>query len=171
MRYPKIVVTGHFNSGKTQLIKTVSEIPVVSTEVRRRSAEIGEKQTTTIVMDFGRITVDFDTIVYLFGTPGQERFDFMWEILSRNMTGFVVMVDSTNPNAIEETSKIITYFKEISYVPYIVVANKQDLAHAASPSEIRFKLGLANEDLVIPCIATQPFQASEVIRAILNEIT
>lgn len=170
MRYPKVVVTGHFNSGKTELIRTVSEIPVVTTETKRTDGRIGEKSTTTVVMDFGRVTVDLDTIVYLFGTPGQERFDFMWEILSKNMLGFVVMVDSTNQDGILETGKIITYFKEISDVPYIIVANKQDLANATHPEKIRDVLGLSNEDQVVPCVATNPFQASAVIRAILAEI-
>jgi small GTP-binding protein len=170
VRYPKVVVTGHFNSGKTELVRTVSEIPVVTTETKRTDGRIGEKSTTTVVMDFGRVTVDLDTIVYLFGTPGQERFDFMWEILSKNMLGFVVMVDSTNQDGILETGKIITYFKEISDVPYIIVANKQDLANATHPEKIRDVLGLSNEDQVVPCVATNPFQASAVIRAILAEI-
>lgn len=170
MKYPKVVVTGHFNSGKTELIRTVSEIPIVTTETKRTDLRIGEKSTTTVVMDFGRVTVDLDTIVYLFGTPGQERFDFMWEILSKNMLGFVVMVDSTNREGILDTAKIISYFKEISDVPYIIVANKQDLANAAYPEEIREVLGLSPEDQVVPCVANNPFQASAVIRAILSEI-
>jgi small GTP-binding protein len=170
VKYPKIVVTGHFNSGKTELIRTVSEIPIVTTETRRTDGRIGEKATTTVVMDFGRVTVDMDTIVYLFGTPGQERFDFMWDILSKNMLGFVVMVDSTNPNGITETEKIISYFKEISDVPYLIVANKQDLANAVPPEEMKEALGLTDEDRVVPCVATNPFQASAVIRAVLEEI-
>ena len=170
MKYPKVVVTGHFNSGKTELIRTVSEISIVTTETKRTDGRIGEKSTTTVVMDFGRVTVDLDTIVYLFGTPGQERFDFMWEILSKNMLGFVVMVDSTNRDGILDTGKIISYFKEISDVPYIIVANKQDLANAAHPEEIREVLGLSAEDQVVPCVANNPFQASAVIRAILSEI-
>jgi signal recognition particle receptor subunit beta len=94
----------------------------------------------------------------------------MWEILSKNMLGFVVMVDSTNREGILDTAKIIAYFKEISDVPYIIVANKQDLANAAYPEEIREILGLSAEDQVVPCVANNPFQASAVIRAILSEI-
>ncbi|MCP4230817.1 MAG: GTP-binding protein, partial [bacterium] len=72
MKYPKVVVTGGFNSGKTTLIRTVSEISVVSTETQMTDSKQFVKNKTTIVMDFGRITVDMDTIVYLFGTPGQD---------------------------------------------------------------------------------------------------
>ncbi len=97
MQTLKIVVTGPFSSGKTEFIQTISEIDVVSTErtITRESERI--KDRTTVAMDFGRITIDEELILYLFGTPGQKRFDFMWEILSEGMLGFIVMVDSTRP--------------------------------------------------------------------------
>ena len=88
----KMVVTGPFNSGKTQFVRSISEIDVVSTERVISSEEERVKDQTTVAMDFGRITVDDDLILYLFGTPGQRRFDFMWEILSEGMLGFIVMV-------------------------------------------------------------------------------
>ncbi len=102
MQTVKIVVTGPFNSGKTEFIQTVSEIDVVSTERRISSEAERVKETTTVAMDFGRITVDEDLVLYLFGTPGQKRFDFMWEILSEGMLGFIVMVDSTRPETFRE---------------------------------------------------------------------
>ena len=78
MQTLKMVVTGPFNAGKTEFIQSVSEIDVVSTE-RKISSEIERiKETTTVAMDFGRITVDNEMVLYLFGTPGQKRFDFMW---------------------------------------------------------------------------------------------
>ena len=103
MQTVKMVVTGPFSAGKTEFIRSVSEIDVVSTE--RKITSIQEKaikEATTVAMDFGRITVDDDLVLYLFGTPGQRRFDFMWEILSEGMLGFVVMVDSTRPETFRE---------------------------------------------------------------------
>ena len=98
MQTVKMVVTGPFSAGKTEFIQSVSEIDVVSTERKISSnAERTVKEATTVAMDFGRITVDEDLVLYLFGTPGQKRFDFMWEILSEGMLGFIVMVDSTAP--------------------------------------------------------------------------
>src|SRR5574337_1561765 len=97
MQAVKMVVTGPFSSGKTQFIQAVSEIDVVSTERKSSSEAERVKDSTTVAMDFGRITVDAELVLYLFGTPGQKRFDFMWEILSEGMLGFVVMVDSTRP--------------------------------------------------------------------------
>jgi len=90
MQNVKIVVTGPFNAGKTAFIRSVSEIDVVSTEKKITAEAEKVKSSTTVAMDFGRISVDEDLILYLFGTPGQKRFDFMWEILSEGMLGFVV---------------------------------------------------------------------------------
>ncbi len=84
------------------------------------------KETTTVAMDFGRITVDDDLVLYLFGTPGQKRFDFMWEILSEGMLGFVVMVDSTRPETFREARSILETFRAYAPTPYVVAANKQD---------------------------------------------
>src|SRR5574337_905966 len=93
----KMVVTGPFSSGKTQFIRSISEIDVVATERKISSEAERIKDSTTVAMDFGRITVDNDLVLYLFGTPGQKRFDFMWELLSEGMLGFIVIVDSTRP--------------------------------------------------------------------------
>src|SRR5210317_2629501 len=125
MQTVKMVVTGPFSSGKTQFIQTVSEIDVVATERKISSEAERIKDTTTVAMDFGRITVDDDLVLYLFGTPGQKRFDFMWEILSEGMLGFVVMVDSTRPETFKEARRILDTFRSYSPVPYIVAANKQ----------------------------------------------
>jgi len=81
-------------------------------------------------MDFGRITVDEDLVLYLFGTPGQKRFDFMWEILSEGMLGFIVMEDSTRPETFREARSILETFRAYAPTPYVVAANKQDLDDA-----------------------------------------
>jgi len=95
-RVYKIVVTGPFNSGKTAFIRTISDIDVVMTERRITTAERGIKASTTVAMDYGRVELD-GRILHLYGTPGQARFDFMWEILAREMSGFIVLADSTDP--------------------------------------------------------------------------
>ncbi len=170
MKFPKVVVTGGFNSGKTTLIRTVSKIPIVTTEKKISNSKQHIKGETTVVMDFGRITVVPNTIVYLFGTPGQERFGFMWEILSKNMIGFILIIDSGNPDSIKETESIMSYFKEISDVPYILFANKQDDPDAAAVSEIRETLGLAKEEKILPCVTIDKYSASKVIREIVDMI-
>ena len=98
----KIVVTGPFAAGKTTLIRPISEITVLSTEKAVSDGEVAQSKTdTTVAMDFGRITIDRDLVLYLFGTPGQDRFDFMWEILSEGMLGYVLLVDAARPESLD----------------------------------------------------------------------
>src|ERR1044072_4797101 len=108
MQTVKMVVTGPFSAGKTEFIQSVSEMDGVSTEPKISSqAERSVKESTTVAMDFGRIPVDEDLVLYLFGTPGQKRFDFMWEILSEGMLGFVVLVGSARPETFRDAKRII----------------------------------------------------------------
>jgi small GTP-binding protein len=153
MQTVKMVVTGPFNAGKTEFIRSVSEIDVVSTE-RRISAEAEKvKETTTVAMDFGRITVDDDLVLYLFGTPGQKRFDFMWEILSEGMLGFIVMVDSTRPETFREARSILQTFRAYAPTPYVVAANKQDREDAWDIEDMRIALRLDGSVKLLPCVA------------------
>lgn len=121
----KVVVTGPFGVGKTTVIRTLSEIDVLTTE-RRVSMEAAEEdpQSTTVAMDFGRLTIDDDLQLFIFGTPGQRRFDFMWEILSEGMLGFVVMVDHHRPDSMAEAMEVLTWFRDRADVPYIIGVNK-----------------------------------------------
>lgn len=166
MQTVKMVVTGPFNAGKTEFIQSVSEINVVSTERKISSAAERVKQTTTVAMDFGRITVDQDLVLYLFGTPGQKRFDFMWEILSEGMLGFIVIVDSTRPETFREARSILETFRAYAPTPYIVVANKQDLADAWELDDIRLALRLGEKVKLLPCVATK----KETVKAALLEL-
>jgi small GTP-binding protein len=150
MQNVKIVVTGPFNAGKTQFIRSISEIDVVNTERKITSKAEQVKSQTTVAMDFGRITVDDDLILYLFGTPGQRRFDFMWEILSEGMLGFVVMVDSTRPETFREARRILETFRAYAPTPYIVAANKQDMADAWDIDDLRLSLRLADDVKLLP---------------------
>src|SRR5512143_3843505 len=142
MQTVKMVITGPYASGKTEFIKSISEIDVVTTEagVSSGTYEATIKDSTTVAMDFGRITVDDDLVLYLFGTPGQRRFDFMWEILAEGMLGFVVMVDSTKPETFREAKSILETFRAYAPTPYVVAANKQDAPDAWAPEDLRIAL-------------------------------
>lgn len=166
MQTVKMVVTGPFNSGKTEFIRSVSEIDVVSTEKKITSAAEKVKNTTTVAMDFGRITVDDDLVLYLFGTPGQRRFDFMWEILSEGMLGFIVMVDSTRPETFREARSILETFRAYAPTPYIVTANKQDKEDAWDLNDMRIALRLDPKVKFLPCIATD----KEIVKTVLLEL-
>ncbi len=171
MQTVKMVVTGPFSAGKTEFIRSVSEIDVVSTE--RKISTLQEKtakDATTVAMDFGRITVDEDLVLYLFGTPGQRRFDFMWEILSEGMLGFVVMVDSTRPETYREARSILETFHAYAPTPYVVAANKQDLEDAWDVEDMRHALRLDPKVKLVPCIATDRNSVKTILLELLYGI-
>ncbi len=166
MQTVKIVVTGPFSSGKTEFIRSVSEIDVVSTERKISTDAEKIKETTTVAMDFGRITVDEDLVLYLFGTPGQRRFDFMWEILSEGMLGFIVMVDSTRPETFREARSILETFRAYAPTPYVVAANKQDRPDAWDVDDMRVALRIDPKIKILPCVARK----RESVKSVLLEL-
>jgi small GTP-binding protein len=166
MQTVKMVVTGPFSAGKTEFIRSVSEIDVVSTERKISSEAEKIKETTTVAMDFGRITVDDELVLYLFGTPGQKRFDFMWEILSEGMLGFVVMVDSTRPETFREARSILETFRAYAPTPYVVAANKQDLTDAWDLEDVRNALRLDPKVKLLRCVARD----KETVKGVLLEL-
>ncbi len=173
MQTVKMVITGPFSSGKTEFIKSISEIEVVSTEspIAKDSPEAMEKANTTVAMDFGRITVDDDLVLYLFGTPGQRRFDFMWEILAEGMLGFVVMVDSSKPETFREARSILETFRAYAPTPYVVAANKQDHEDAWKPEDLRIALRIEDENVkLLSCVAKNKDSVKEVLLELLYSI-
>lgn len=170
MQTVKMVVTGPFNAGKTEFISSVSEIDVVSTERKISSDFERIKESTTVAMDFGRITVDDDLVLYMFGTPGQKRFDFMWEILSEGMLGFIVMVDSTRPETFREARSILETFRAYAPTPYVVAANKQDCDDAWEIDDMRIALRLDADTKLINCIATDKESVKQVLLELLYSI-
>ncbi|OQY32466.1 MAG: GTP-binding protein [Anaerolineaceae bacterium 4572_5.1] len=171
MQTVKMVVTGPFSAGKTEFIGSVSEIDVVATERKISSAgEKAVKDATTVAMDFGRITVDEDLVLYLFGTPGQKRFDFMWEILSEGMLGFIVMIDSARPETFREARSILQTFRAYAPTPYVVAANKQDVDDAWEIEDMRNALRLDPKVKLLPCVATDIKSVKTVLLELLYSI-
>jgi len=170
MQTVKMVVTGPFSAGKTQFIRSISEIDVVATERKISSDPERIKEETTVAMDFGRITVDEELVLYLFGTPGQKRFDFMWEILSEGMLGFVVLIDSSRPETFREAKRILEVFRGYAPTPYVVAANKQDHEDAWSPEDLRIALKIDRDIKVLHLVAIDRESVKNVLLELLYSI-
>ncbi|MDQ1684444.1 MAG: uncharacterized protein QOC82_1181 [Frankiaceae bacterium] len=166
----KIVVTGPFAAGKTTLIRTISEITVLSTEKGITDETRSRKTDTTVAMDFGRITIDRDLVLYLFGTPGQDRFDFMWEILGEGMLGYVLLVDATRPDSLDEAIGILDAFRRMARVPFVVGLNRAEGMDEAEEERIRKTLDLDPDVPVVPCDATDRESVKAVLLALLYAV-
>lgn len=171
MQILKIVITGAYAAGKSQFIRTISDIEPVSTDYAATlEEERALKRETTVALDFGTIAINNRLSLYLFGTPGQERFDFMWEHLAVGALGYVVVVDSCRPAHFTETQRLMARFAEITDAPFVVAANKQDDQAALPPAYIRRRLGIPAETPVLPCVATDRASVKQVLLALLQLI-
>src|SRR5919108_386108 len=168
MQTVKMVVTGPFSAGKTEFIQSVSEIDVVSTERKISSAaERTVKESTTVAMDFGRITFGSDLVLYLFGTPGQDRFDFMWEILSEGMLGFIVLVDGERPESLDEAAHMLELFRGMAKVPFVIAANKVNGDGDGITAAVRERLTVDVPAPVVTCDARDRESVKEVLLTLL----
>ncbi|MEU1692077.1 GTP-binding protein [Streptomyces hirsutus] len=165
----KIVVAGGFGVGKTTLVSTVSEIRPLETEalMTEASAETDDltatpdKLTTTVAMDFGRITLDDDLVLYVFGTPGQQRFWFMWDDLVRGAIGAVVMADTRR---LKDCFPALDYFESCG-LPYVVAVNHFDETELFEPDDVREALTIPSH---IPVMIMDARRRISVIETLLS---
>jgi uncharacterized protein len=170
----KLLIAGGFGVGKTTFVGSVSEIDPLSTEELITAASIGtdclvgveDKTTTTVAFDFGRITIDSRYVLYLFGTPGQERFWFMWDELCSGALGAVVLAD---------TRRLDTCFEAVDFferrdIPFLVAANEFDDAYRYEPEELRSALSLKPHVPIVLCDARESHSATSVLITLIRHL-
>ncbi|MFD3456182.1 ATP/GTP-binding protein [Streptomyces sp. NPDC058691] len=170
----KILVVGHFAVGKTTLIGTLSEIAPLRTEEKMTQASLHvddlagapDKRTTTVALDFGRLTLSEELVLYLFGTPGQQRFMQLWEDMSRGALGALLLVD---PARLAESFPVIDLVEKYG-LEYAIAVNNFDAEHRYQEDEIREALDLFPHTPVVYCDARDEASSAQALISLVQHL-
>ncbi|MEN9460004.1 MAG: hypothetical protein RIS84_24 [Pseudomonadota bacterium] len=165
----KIIFTGPMGAGKTTAIGSISDIPPISTEVRCSDDAQLRKETTTVAMDYGYFSLDDGSRVHLYGTPGQERFDYMWTILTKGGIGLVLLLDNARPDPLADLNFYLDAFKDfIQQTGAVIGVTRMDVSNQTSLDDYRNTLFA--RDQIFPVFevdARQPNDVKILIHALL----
>lgn len=169
----KIAVTGNVGAGKTTFIRTISEIKTVDTERKATDETASLKENTTVAFDFGRITLNPEQLLYLYGTPGQSRFDFMWDIVIQQAQAYVLLVAAHRPKDFRGARKILTFMNRRVQIPMIIGLTHTDCEGAWAEEDIMLALGFSDRascPSVVKVNAEQPESVARCLIVLLEQL-
>ena len=168
MKTMRLVVAGSVGAGKSTLVRTLSEIEVVDTDRTATDQTSLLKSETTVALDFGRLVLGPSMDLHIYGTPGQARFDFMWDLLIQNAHCYILLVSANRPNDFNYTREIIAFINQRVQIPMIIGLTHLDCPGALIPEEILMNLGYDIQDKNYPPIITiNPNERTSVLEALV----
>lgn len=162
----RIVVTGTVGAGKSTFVQTVNQFGVVETDEIATDATALRKPTTTVALDFSRIALSSNIVLHVYGTPGQSRFDFMWELLIQRAHVYVILVAAHRPEDLPQTREIMTFMATRTSVPMIIGITHTDCSGAMGPTAILAQLGYLDLGHQPPHLIINPHERSSVFAAL-----
>ena len=170
MRSAKIIMTGPARAGTTTLIRSLSEIAVLSTERKLGHINAQGRGEATVALDFGRVTINRDLVVYLFGTPGDEPPSLAEGPLAEGPLGLIVSVDASRPRSLEGAAEIVDFLEADSNVPFVIAANRLAQGDETRIEAVREAVHAPHDVPVIACNVTERESSKRVVLALIDRI-
>jgi signal recognition particle receptor subunit beta len=167
MEIMRLIVTGTVGAGKSTFIRSISEIEVVDTDTQATDTTKLLKPRTTVAFDFGRLQFGPEMALHLYGTPGQSRFDFMWDILIRKAHAYILLIAAHRPREFRYARQILNFMQERVDIPMIIGLTHTDFPGAWSEEDIYLAIGYLDENFRPPMLKVNPTQTESVAEAVI----
>jgi signal recognition particle receptor subunit beta len=168
MEIMRLVVTGTVGAGKSTFIRSASEIEVVDTDRKATDEVAGLKQNTTVSMDFGTLQFGEEMALHIYGTPGQIRFDFMWEILIERAHAYILLIAAHRPSEFHHARRIMNFMNQRAHIPMIIGITHGDCDGAWSNEDIALALGYQESAITPPVVSVNADEEESVVKALIT---